>query len=549
MRNKARQILWLGVLGMFLVWIPLAAEELRSPEPSLARLNISASELDWFPLGDYESLVLTIAGPKDLYFHKEFQPGESASLGLFDATGKPLPDGDYTYEVRLTSPAGERPRLQAGSFVVREGSFVAPFDLSKAPTDKKSATMPQIKNVTAAATISEALCVGPLCEDPYTGPPLLKLKDYYNVGIKFEDVFDGFSYYRDWLLQANPNLGGPDSFFLQDLDANTFPFSVYGNSPDYSLVVGTGGKIGLGTATPGAPLHLYSSATGDAFAGMGPDPASGPAFNLGYGGASFGRGAGFLNVRPDASATAPNPSLRFLTANVERMIITNTGSVGIGTNSPSNKLHVEVNTPGQGVFINGGTANSVNVIAQGNAAGIVLNDLNGGTNQKIAQQFVDSAAWRLRGINDAATTETVPGIILSLADGNVGINCHVSPGADLVVDDGGSCNVGTRSELNAGATQFTVPSSRSLKENLAPVEVEGILDRIRRVKVYSYDFIDGPKDRIGLIAEDFHAIFARGSDKTISGDEIQLAMWLAIQELSAQNEALLRKVEELSQRP
>src|SRR6266404_2616811 len=73
---------------------------------------------------------------------------------------------------------------------------------------------------------------------------------------------------------------------------------------------------------------------------MGPDLVAGPAFNYGYAGSSFGRGAGFFNVRPDAGANPPNPSLRFATANVQRMIVTNTGDVGIGITAPTAKLDV-----------------------------------------------------------------------------------------------------------------------------------------------------------------------------------------------------------------
>jgi hypothetical protein len=70
---------------------------------------------------------------------------------------------------------------------------------------------------------------------------------------------------------------------------------------------------------------------------MGPDLATGPAFNFGYAGFSFGRSAGFFNVRPDALAVAPNPSLRFATANVVRMIIDNQGFVGLG--AVANPIH------------------------------------------------------------------------------------------------------------------------------------------------------------------------------------------------------------------
>jgi hypothetical protein len=120
-------------------------------------------------------------------------------------------------------------------------------------------------------------------------------------------------------------------------------FKIYdANALAYRLAIDANGRIGVGTSDPKASLHLYSPATSDAFAGFGPDPSglTDTAFNVGYAGTSFGRGAGFLNVRPDPLATAPNPSLRFATTNVERMIITNVGRVGIGTTNPGVLLHV-----------------------------------------------------------------------------------------------------------------------------------------------------------------------------------------------------------------
>lgn len=107
-----------------------------------------------------------------------------------------------------------------------------------------------------------------------------------------------------------------------------------------SAITEVNGKVGINTTTPGASLHIGGTANQDLFAGMGPDITVGPAFNFGYGGLSFGRGVGFFNVRPDAAAVAPNPSLRFMTANVERMIVTNAGNVGIGVTNPIAKLDV-----------------------------------------------------------------------------------------------------------------------------------------------------------------------------------------------------------------
>jgi hypothetical protein len=99
-------------------------------------------------------------------------------------------------------------------------------------------------------------------------------------------------------------------------------------------------RVGIDTTAPQGNLHINGTATQDLFSGIGPDLAAGPAFNFGYAGSSFGRSSGFFNVRPDALATPPNPSLRFATANVQRMIITNTGNVGIGTLAPTNPLQM-----------------------------------------------------------------------------------------------------------------------------------------------------------------------------------------------------------------
>jgi len=72
--------------------------------------------------------------------------------------------------------------------------------------------------------------------------------------------------------------------------------------------------------------------------------------------------------------------------------------------------------------------------------------------------------------------------------------------------------------------------------------IEGILDKILQIPVSTYDFKkefceDDEKrtDKLGLISEDFFSIFDRGSDKKINGQDVQMALWLAVQELKAEN--------------
>ena len=152
-----------------------------------------------------------------------------------------------------------------------------------------------------------------------------------------------------------------------------------------SAIAEVGGSIGIGTMTPGSAFHVFGAPTSDVFFGTGFDPSfpGSSAFNFGYSGASLGRGSGFFNVRPDASAVAPNPSLRFMTTNVERMIITNLGKVGIGT-TPS-----------------GASTNILEVAGNANFAGTVT-----GTN--IAATYQDVAEWV------SADVDLAPGTVVVL---------------------------------------------------------------------------------------------------------------------------------------
>jgi hypothetical protein len=93
----------------------------------------------------------------------------------------------------------------------------------------------------------------------------------------------------------------------------------------------SGNAVGIGTSTPEMQLHVYGGNTSDVFVGVGPNPDGSPGTEsglvVGYAGLSFGRGAGFLNVRPDSGATGDNPSFRIATNNVTRMIFNGSGGV------------------------------------------------------------------------------------------------------------------------------------------------------------------------------------------------------------------------------
>ena len=306
-----------------------------------------------------------------------------------------------------------------------------------------------------------------------------------------------------------------------------------------SIFVTSTGNVGLGTSTPAVRLDVKCNAAGAVCGRISNSSATG------FSGWEFTEEGG--TVAANFSVDNANNIFRLnstnsfpiviLTNSVERMRVTSDGKVGIGTASPGSALDIVANAA------NTESARITNVhstgypgfsyFGVGGAIGLFigLDNANGNT--------------RINSVNNnpiVMLTNSTEHVRLA-TNGDVGINCN-NPTSNLVIASGGGCSTPS-SSINAGSAQFTVSSSRTFKENLSPVQVPGILDKIAKVDVFTYDFIQGPKDRLGLMAEDFHEIFGRGSDKMIDGQEVEMALWLAVKELSAQNQQLIKRLTEL----
>jgi hypothetical protein len=366
---RRREVIGWSILALMMVW-PLTlwgtGGEDQGPKTPIASLEVQAERIDWLPKVDFERLDLTIAGPRNFYVRQEFKSGQAPQFNLVNSKGDRLPDGSYAYELRLVPRPGDTlPKdllVQSGHLWIQGGSFVDWRSVPHAPPSPRTPASKPLLGISPFKDIVQndnlivhgRACIGSECVSGDANVPALKLKEATEARITFESAFFPFHpSTRSWALQANKEDELSGAFLIRDLTANTIPFRIAGGAatPDNSLVVALNGNIGLGTLTPGAKLHVFGSPTDDVWVTTGPDPFNGPAFNFGYGGTSFGRGAAFLNARQDPAAIAPNPSLRFLTATVERMIITNVGNVGIGTTSPSSKLHVN----GGDIRVSGGS--------------------------------------------------------------------------------------------------------------------------------------------------------------------------------------------------
>jgi hypothetical protein len=531
---------------------------------AVGKPSSSGSAMEWpNPSGPHESVELVVSFPNGDSITKTYNGNRPISLRLSDL-GSDLPDGQYTWEIRVAPTvssdvakklksaraanddaaarkimreAGLTDNVSSGSFAIAGGTFVTPSGTeARVSTDSSSqkeedptiggpATTPRGGKVAVNdqvipddLIVQGSTCVGFDCVNNESfGFDTIKLKEN-STRIKFEDTSTGSFPSNDWQLTANDPPGGTaNRFSIEDITGATVPFTVTAGASTNSIFVDSTGRVGFRTATPVLDLHVSTSNT--------------PALRL-----EQTNAGGFTAQTWDVAGNEANFFVRDVTggsrlpfrirpgATTSSIDISASGSVGINDASPNSAAKLDVNG---GQRYEGVAAPTFdNAAWVWNESGIGYTVQSGGS-------------IRLRTGATSAARMTIT------AAGDVGINCN-TPTADFVVFGTSDCS-GSGSALTAGATQFVATSSRTMKENLEPVAVPDLLDRISKVDVYKYDFKVGAKNRLGLMAEDFHTILGRGSDKVIDGNEVQMTLWMAVQQLTEQNKQLQERLNALEQ--
>jgi hypothetical protein len=279
-------------------------------------------------------------------------------------------------------------------------------------------------------------------------------------------------------------------------------------------------KITTGTLTDGRFSGIYSSAvtlkntandfTGK-FSGKAVDSIAAPSFTW--------------DGNPDTGMFQPAAnSVGLATAGSERMRITSSGQVGIGTTTPEGDVHIRGNSSTGSLLVTPNVSNS--------RSQILLTENTTASLGMIIPYAGDEADNPLHIIGWNSDVESSPLLTVERFGGNVGIGID-DPTEKLHV-------IG-----NILATGTITPSSdRNLKKNFDSVNPQEVLERVASLPIqqWTYKAEEDAVRHVGPMAQDFHAAFGLGANDTtiatVDADGVALA---AIQGL---NQKLEREAKE-----
>lgn len=425
---------------------------------------------------------LRVTGPAGFLFEHQFGPGQPVGL---DTPRGGWTEGAYTYEItplaaaprqrneETTQTAASTPS-ESGSFRVQGGLiYLGDHLVTRNDSGHSAPPVPNDQVIADDLIVQGSTCIGLDCVNNESfGFDTLRLKEN-NTRIKFEDTSAAGFPTTDWQLTANDSAsGGQDRFSIEDVTGATIPFTVTGGAPNNAVFISSTGRIGFRTATPVLDLHVNTSNT--------------PAIRL-----EQNNAGGFNAQTWDVAGNEANFFVRDVTsgsrlplrirpgAPTSSLDISAAGLVGLGTASPSVRLHV-----------NGSDGTTTQVLVRETSATTAPRDLlrleNGGPTRMRMKNTVTNNEWSL--------------------------NAH---DADFRITPAGAASVAMTIFPNGNVTiagTLTQNSDRNSKENFRPLDHKALLQKIAALDISEWNFKSENKDvrHIGPMAQDFHARFGLG---------------------------------------
>lgn len=349
--------------------------------------------------------------------------------------------------------------------------------------------------------VQGSICVGFDCVNGESfGFDTQRLKEN-NLRIHFQDTSNSASFpSQDWGFTANDSTNGGGNYLgIADRTSGRIPFRVEANAPSNALYVDDAGNVGLGTATPVVEMHVKD---GDS-----------PTMRLEQDGSS-----GFTAQTWDIASNESNFFVRDVTngstlpfriqpsAPTNSIYIKNNGHIGLGTNSPEDKLHLKtsggIKVDMGDVYLPDGAVgiNTESAPDGTNALEVVGNfDLNGKSTLTGELLLSGDATFLLSNVRfiDNSFSDFMK---LDATNGYVGI------GEDTPTH---LLHLGDDDAVKPGGGSWSEPSDRRLKEDIRNFN-DGleVLMNIRPVRYRFNGKMNMPTDKeyIGIIAQEMQKI-------------------------------------------
>ena len=395
LKHLPSMLIFVFVVASFTITVLGQANEDKN---NFATISSSGSSVRFDVAMPHASVTLSVIGPDGVAFSKEFKSGTSPEFKLTEAKGERLPDGQYTYELRVTPNISAETKealkaarekgngaevqrelrkrgalpaqaaVQSGSFLILNGSVVLPGGTEGGEPARamveQPAPAPVSPPVSSGRTsykiqrhhprfmmfdqvipddliVQGSICAGLDCvNNENFGFDTIRMKEN-NTRLQFDDTSTsaGFAT-NNWQIRANSSASGGASFLAfvdqgatGNSESGTIVFEVDAGAPANSLRVSSAGNVGIGTGTPVLDLHANTSDT--------------PAIRL-----EQNNSGGFTAQTWDIGANEANFFVRDVTsgsrlpfrirpgAPTSSIDIAASGSVGVGTGSPSTSLHL-----------------------------------------------------------------------------------------------------------------------------------------------------------------------------------------------------------------
>ena len=268
------------------------------------------------------------------------------------------------------------------------------------------------------------------------------------------------------------------------------------------------GNVGIGTISPFSMLHLHANATSTDVRMILSDNTS-----------TASASRGFQMIKSTANEARiinyESTSMRFSTNATERMCITSTGNVGIGTNAPFSLLHLHANAATTDVRMilsdNTSTASATRgfqiIKGTGNEAHIINYEntyLRFGTNGTERMRITDTG--------NVGIGTNAPECVLEVG-GTSGVTSTITENRTFFQFGSSSLGTSTSSwsvtmKVNGRiwtTAAFLVSSDSRIKEDIQDINDDGALQMILTIEPKTYKYIDkierGEQKVYGFIAQ------------------------------------------------